>query len=65
MVYGAQRSLLEMEKDEETKSYLKAYTAGVNSYIDQLTHAELPLEIHGAQGVHQNKFLPAGQGLKQ
>ena len=44
MVYGAQRSLEEMEKDAATKKQLTAYTNGVNYYLDQLTQAELPLE---------------------
>ena len=44
MVYGAKRSLAEMEKDETTKKQLTAYTNGVNYYIENLTQAELPLE---------------------
>jgi penicillin amidase len=45
MVYGATRSLVEMEKDAETKSEMDAYTAGVNNYITSLTEASLPLEF--------------------
>lgn len=44
MVYGAKRSLAEMEKDPVTQSQINAYTAGVNSYLSQLTHSALPLE---------------------
>ncbi|MBA4167347.1 MAG: penicillin acylase family protein, partial [Chitinophagaceae bacterium] len=44
MVYGAKRSLLEMEKDEDTKKEIDAYTDGVNNYISSLTESSLPLE---------------------
>jgi penicillin amidase len=44
MVYGARRSLVEMEKDDDTRKQIDAYTAGVNSYIDALTQSDLPLE---------------------
>jgi penicillin G amidase len=44
MVYGAKRSLQEIEKDSLTGKQINAYTAGVNSYIDQLTTSQLPLE---------------------
>ncbi|MEO8582998.1 MAG: penicillin acylase family protein, partial [Flavitalea sp.] len=44
MVYGAKRSIAEMEKDPTTRNELNSYTAGVNSYIESLTVAELPLE---------------------
>jgi penicillin G amidase len=44
MVYGAKRSLVEMEKDRSTKDQLDAYTKGVNYYIEHMTQAELPLE---------------------
>lgn len=44
MVYGAEKSLIEMEKNSETKSACDAYTAGVNSYIESLKKSELPLE---------------------
>jgi penicillin amidase len=44
MVYGAKRSLAEMEKEPVTKSVADAYTAGVNTYISQLTAATLPFE---------------------
>lgn len=44
MVYAAENSLKEMEKDQETKSACDAYTAGVNEYINGLTESTLPLE---------------------
>jgi penicillin amidase len=44
MVYGAKRSLAEMERDALTKDHLAAYTNGVNYYIDHLKQSELPLE---------------------
>ena len=45
MVWAAEKMLQEMEKDPLTRSMLNAYTAGVNSYIGQLTEATLPLEF--------------------
>ena len=44
MVYAAENSLKEMEKDEVTKNICDAYTAGVNAYIASLTNSSLPLE---------------------
>jgi len=44
MVYSAEKTVAEMEKDPETKAQLDAYTAGVNEYINHLTESELPLE---------------------
>lgn len=44
MVYGATRSLEEMEKDSDTKAQLDAYTAGANFYISKITASQLPLE---------------------
>ncbi|MEI2750384.1 MAG: penicillin acylase family protein [Ferruginibacter sp.] len=44
MVYGAERSMVEMEKDPEIKAACDAYTAGVNAYIGSLTKSTLPLE---------------------
>lgn len=44
MVYAAENSLNEMEKDEITKQTCDAYTAGVNAYINNLTSSSLPLE---------------------
>jgi penicillin amidase len=44
MVYAAENSLKQMESDAATKSQCDAYTAGVNSYIENLTESDLPLE---------------------
>lgn len=44
MVYAAEASLAEMEKDPASKAMCDAYTAGVNAYIGSLTDATLPLE---------------------
>lgn len=44
MVYAAENSLKQMESDAATKSQCDAYTAGVNSYIENLTESNLPLE---------------------
>jgi penicillin amidase len=44
MVYAAENSLAEIEKDPETKSVCDAYTSGVNAYISTLTKSSLPLE---------------------
>ena len=44
MVYAAENSLGEMEKDPATKKACDAYTAGVNAYISTLTKSTLPIE---------------------
>lgn len=44
MVYAAEISQKEVEKDPEMKAACDAYTAGVNSYIDKLTESSLPVE---------------------
>lgn len=44
MVYGAKKTLEEIEKDSATKRDCDAYTAGVNEYINGLKESELPLE---------------------
>jgi penicillin amidase len=44
MVYAAENSLKELEKDKESKAVCDAYTAGVNAYINSLSERELPLE---------------------
>ena len=44
MVYAAESSLKEMEKDPQTKLACDAYTEGVNAYIASLTESSLPLE---------------------
>ncbi|MGN6530391.1 MAG: penicillin acylase family protein [Ginsengibacter sp.] len=44
MVYGAENSLKEIEKDPETLAECDNYTAGVNAYIESLTESTLPVE---------------------
>lgn len=44
MVFAAENSLKEMEKDSVIKASCDAYTAGVNAYIESLTESRLPLE---------------------
>jgi penicillin amidase len=45
MVFAAERMLQEAEKEPTTKAVLDAYTAGVNSYIGNITEATLPFEF--------------------
>ncbi|HEV8079763.1 MAG TPA: penicillin acylase family protein [Chitinophagaceae bacterium] len=44
MVYAAENSLKEVEKDPIIKAECDAYTAGVNTYIENLTESQLPIE---------------------
>jgi penicillin amidase len=44
MVFAAINSIKETEKDPMSKMAMDNYTAGVNSYIDQLKESELPIE---------------------
>lgn len=44
MVYAAENSLSEIEKDPLTKAICDAYTAGVNAYVGTLTQSSLPIE---------------------
>ncbi|MEO8852871.1 MAG: penicillin acylase family protein [Ginsengibacter sp.] len=44
MVYGAENSLKEIEKDPVTLAECDNYTAGVNAYIESLTKSSLPIE---------------------
>ena len=44
MVYGAENSLKEIEKDPETLAECNNYTDGVNAYIKSLTESSLPVE---------------------
>ncbi|WP_370392080.1 penicillin acylase family protein [uncultured Winogradskyella sp.] len=44
MVYGAEQALEKMKDDEETLSYLKAYSDGVNAYINSLESGQYPVE---------------------
>jgi len=45
MVYGAENTILEMEKDPEIKEIMGAYTAGINAYIHSLKPADYPIEF--------------------
>ena len=44
MVFGAENSLKEVEKDSIILSACNNYTAGINAYIESLTESRLPLE---------------------
>jgi len=44
MVYGAERALEMINKNETTKLAMNAYTSGVNAYISKLKDNELPFE---------------------
>lgn len=44
MVYGAEQTLKIMAGDAENMAFTKAYTEGVNSYINQLELKDLPVE---------------------
>lgn len=44
MVYAAENSLKEMENSPETKMMMDSYTAGFNTYLENLTVKDLPLE---------------------
>ena len=44
MVFAAERSLKEVEKDPTTLEECNNYTAGVNAYIESLKESSLPLE---------------------
>jgi penicillin amidase len=44
MVYAAENSLKEVEKDSTTLTQCNNYTAGVNAYIESLKESRLPLE---------------------
>lgn len=45
MVYGAENTILEMEKDPEIKEIMDAYTAGINAYIHSLKPEDYPIEF--------------------
>jgi penicillin amidase len=44
MVFAAENSLKDIEKDPETLANCNSYTAGVNAYIESLTESSLPIE---------------------
>lgn len=44
MVYGAEQTLANMEKNPEMKATVEAYAEGVNAYISSLKRQEIPFE---------------------
>ena len=44
MGFGAEQTIIKMKEDPESMSYLEAYRDGVNSYIQQLSPKEFPIE---------------------
>jgi penicillin amidase len=44
MVYAAENSLEEVEKDPAIKAECDAYTEGINAYIESLNESQLPIE---------------------
>lgn len=44
MVFAAENSLKELEKDPQLLNICNQYTAGVNAYIESLTESTMPLE---------------------
>lgn len=44
ITFAAENALLEMEKDQTSKQFFDAYSAGVNAYISSLSENELPIE---------------------
>jgi penicillin amidase len=44
MVYGAERTMANMEKNPATKAAVDAYAAGVNTYIQSLKPEQIPFE---------------------
>lgn len=44
MVFAAENALSAMEEDQESKSAMDAYTAGVNAFIQSLDQGSLPVE---------------------
>jgi len=44
MVFAAENSLKAVEKNPQTAELIKAYTQGVNAYIQELSYKKLPLE---------------------
>lgn len=45
MVYGAQNTVSQMEKDPEISAVMAAYTAGINAYIHSLKPKDYPIEF--------------------
>lgn len=44
MIYAAEKTVVEVEKDPVSKEQQDAYTAGVNVYLNSIRESELPLE---------------------
>lgn len=44
ITFAAENALQEMEKDQTSKHFFDAYSAGVNAYISSLSENELPIE---------------------
>ncbi|MEN9523132.1 MAG: hypothetical protein RL065_1509, partial [Bacteroidota bacterium] len=44
MVFGAEKSLIEILKNNKTKLMIESYSAGVNAFIEELNAKKLPLE---------------------
>jgi penicillin amidase len=57
MVYGAEKSLVEMMKDSASKAQYEAYANGVNAYIEQLPESQLPIE-YKLLGYYPEKWTP-------
>jgi penicillin amidase len=57
MVYAAEASVEEVEKDPHAKSNYEAYANGVNAWISQLTESKLPLE-YKLLGYKPEKWTP-------
>lgn len=62
MVFAAENALAVMESDPATKLALDAYTAGINTYIKQLSHSQLPLE-YKLLGYHPEKWTNVKSAL--
>lgn len=55
MVFGAENTLKEIEKDPETLAACSSYTAGINAYIESLDESTLPIEFK-LLGYHPEKW---------
>lgn len=64
MVYAAESSLKEMEKDETSKLVVNAYADGVNAYINQLQPKDYPIE-YKLLGYAPEQWTPLKSALLQ
>ncbi len=62
MIYAAQNSLDEMEKDSTVKIIVNRYSDGVNAYIQSLDYEKLPLE-YKLLNYWPEKWTPLKSGL--